>query len=71
MIDFMMIAKALPYLGPIMQAVPEVEALVHGVIAGFETSDQETLKAMLVKIAAENDKDHVRLQQELTEAEKK
>lgn len=71
MIDFMTLAKALPYVGPLMETAVEVKDLIHQVIGGFSSSDQTILQQMLVDIAGKNDRGHEDIQRELGEAEKK
>lgn len=62
------ILAALPIVGPLMQAAPAVETLIHEAIGALHPKDQASAKAALATIQAENDAGHDRLQGKLKRA---
>lgn len=58
-------------IGAAKAALPEVRSLIEGTIALLHPQDQETAKAGLADLMAENDEGFARLDAKLAEAEKR
>lgn len=69
--DLLKILRALPVIGPVLVAVPEVKDLIDGAISMLHPADQTTAKAALADLMAENDEGHARLQEKLAAAAKR
>lgn len=70
MFDLSTFLRALPVIGPVISAAPEVKALFDGVVTMLHPKDQATAKAALADIMADNDEGHARLQAKLAAAAK-
>lgn len=65
--DLRTILNALPAIGPLLSAVPAMKAAVEQAIALLDDeTDQETARAELAQLMAENDAGHARLQGKLS-----
>lgn len=62
------ILAALPVIGPLVNAAPEVKALVSEAIGALHPKDQASAKAALAALQQENDLGHARLQDKLNAA---
>jgi hypothetical protein len=71
MFNLSTILAALPVVGPIIAAAPEFKKLFDEAVATLHPRDQETAKAALADLMADNDAGHLRLQQKLADAAKR
>ncbi len=58
---------ALPIIGPLVKAAPEVKSLVEAAIGTLNPKDQATAKTALADLMAENKAGHEELQRKLAE----
>lgn len=63
--DLFKLLAVLPVIGPIAARTPEFIALFQAVVTVLDPKDQETAKAALADIQADNDEGHARLQEKL------
>jgi hypothetical protein len=68
MFNLSTILGALPVVGPIIAAAPEFKKLFDEAVATLHPRDQETAKAALADLMADNDAGHARLQEKLAAA---
>lgn len=68
--DLLTILRALPVIGPVMAAAPEVKNLIDGAIGALHPTDQAHAKEALADLMADNDEGHARLQAKLAAAAK-
>lgn len=67
--DLSTILKVLQLVGPAIAQAPEFIALYNEAMAALKPGDQETAKAALADIQADNDEGHARLQAKLAAAQ--
>jgi hypothetical protein len=62
--------NVLPVVGPALATAKEFVDLYREATAALDPADQDTAKAALADIQADNDEGHARLQEKLAEAAK-
>lgn len=60
--------KLLPVVGPVIAAAPEFKAVFDQAVSMLHPKDQDTAKAALADIVANNAEGHARLQDKLAKA---
>ena len=60
--------SVLPVVGPVIAKAPEFVKLFHEAMGALHPHDQDTAKAALADIQADNDEGHARLQAKLAAA---
>lgn len=68
MINLSSLLSMLPVVGPVAAHAPEFVKFFGEVVATLHPKDQETAKAALADIQADNDEGHARLQEKLAAA---